>query len=64
MTNKDFEENELNHTYLSYYKDTVQRCYIQRIAESNESLATVAQWAIEDAQTLMNVMGYTNSIYK
>ena len=64
MTNKEFESNELNHTYINFYRETVQKCYIQRIAESNEPLSTVAQWAVEDAQALMNVMGYTNSIYK
>lgn len=64
MTNSEFVANELNHTHINFYKETVQKCYIQRIAESTEPLSTVAQWAVEDAQALMNVMGYTNSIYK
>lgn len=63
MTNKEFEANELNHRHINFYKETVQKCYIQRLSESNEPLATIAQWAVEDAQALMNVMGYTNAIY-
>ena len=60
MTNKEFEANELNHTHIKFYRETVQKCFIQRISESNEPVSTIAKWAIEDAQALMNVMGYTN----
>ena len=62
MTNKEFEGTVLNHTHIKFYRETVQKCYIQRIAESSEPLATIAQWAVEDAQALMNVMGYTNTL--
>lgn len=62
MTNKEFEANELNHMHIQFYKQTVQKCYIQRIAESRESCDIVAQWAVEDAQALMRVMGYTNDL--
>lgn len=64
MNNSEFVANELNHTHINFYKETVQKCYIQRISESTEPLTTIAQWAVEDAQALMNVMGYTNSVYK
>ena len=60
MTNIDFEANELNHTHIKFYRETVQKCYIQRMSESTEPLTTIAQWAVEDAQALMNVMGYSN----
>lgn len=64
MTNSEFVANELNHTHINFYKETVQKCYVQRISESNEPVSTIAKWAVEDAQALMYVMGYTNSIYK
>ena len=62
MTNKEFEDTVLNHRYIKFYRETVQKCYIQRISESTEPLSTIAKWAIEDSQALMIVMGYTNTL--
>ena len=61
MTNKEFIDFSLNHIHKQYYLKTVQLCYLQRIAESNEPKDKLAQWAVEDAQALMIIMGYTNA---
>lgn len=61
MTNKEFEANELNHVYMQFYRQAVNNLFVQYRAESRQDGLKIAQWAIEDAQDLMRVMGYTNT---
>lgn len=59
MTNKEFINNKLNGTHLQFYLKTVRELFIVR-NQSTRDAELAAKFAIEDAQILMKVMGYTN----
>lgn len=63
MTNKEFEANELNHTHINFYRESVISLHAAFIARGH-STTDARQYAIQQSQFLMEDMGYTNSIYK
>lgn len=63
MTNKEFEANELNHSYINFYRESVISLHATFIAKGY-STSDARYSAIEQSQYLMEEMGYTNSIYK
>lgn len=62
MTNKQFEDNELNHMHMQFYKQAVLNCHAQYVQSNTNTAIKIAQWAIEDAQALVRAMGYTNDL--
>lgn len=62
MTNKDFEANELNHVHMQFYRQAVLNAHAQYVQNNMNTSEKIAQWAIDDAQALMRVMGYTNTM--
>lgn len=63
MTNKEFEANELNHKYMQFYRESVISLHAAFIARGH-STSDARQYAIQQSQSLMEDMGYTNSVYK
>lgn len=63
MTNKEFEEYKLNHKYLQFYRESVISLHAAYIVQGKSS-ANSRYLAIEQAQFLMEEMGYTNSMYE
>lgn len=59
MTNKEFINTKLNGTHLQFYLKTIRESFIMR-NQSTINVELAAKLAIEDAQILMKVMGYTN----
>lgn len=63
MTNKEFEDVELNHTHKQFYLQSVISLH-SAFLERGVTASSARQYAIEEAQQLMRDMGYTNSINK
>ena len=63
MINKEFEANKLNHKYMQFYRESVISLHAAFIARGHSSTAA-REYAIQQSQSLMEDMGYTNSIYK
>lgn len=63
MTNREFEEDKLNQKYMQFYRESVLNLHAAFIAKGY-STSDARYAAIEQAQFLMEDMGYTNSIYK
>ena len=61
MTNKEFEDNVLNHRYIQFYRDSVINLHSAFIAQ-DRSFADARYTAIEQSQFLMEEMGYTNTL--
>lgn len=61
MTNKQFINENLNGTHLQFYLKTVREGFIA-YSQSINNREKAANYAIEDAQVLMKVMGYTNDL--
>lgn len=60
MTNKEFEDDVLNHRYIQFYRDSVislHAAFISRGFSTTDSRYS----AIEQSQFLMKEMGYTNT---
>lgn len=60
MTNKDFEDHELNHNYREFYLQAIISLH-SAFLERGCSASNARQYAIEEAQLLMLDMGYTNN---
>ena len=58
MTNKEFEDNVLNHRYIQFYRDSVISLHAAFIAQGNSSYQS-RELAIEQSQFLAEEMGYT-----
>ena len=58
MTNKEFEDNVLNHRYIQFYRDSVISLHATFLAQ-DRSFADSRYMAIEQSQFLMEEMGYT-----
>ena len=61
MTNKEFEDNVLNHRYIQFYHDSVISLHAEFIAQGR-SFVESRELAIEQSQFLMEEMGYTNTL--
>ena len=59
MTNKEFEDNVLNHRYIQFYRESVISLHATYIAKGY-STPDSRYSAIEQSQFLMEEMGYTN----
>ena len=58
MTNKEFEDTVLNHSYIQFYHDSVISLHAEFIAQGR-SFGESRELAIEQSKFLAEEMGYT-----
>ena len=58
MTNKEFEDNVLNHNYIQFYRDSVISLHTTFITQG-KSFGESRELAIEQSKFLAEEMGYT-----
>ena len=63
MTNKEFEDLELNHIYLDFYHESIISLHTAFISKGC-IVSKCGEYAIEESQQLMRDMGYTNQLDK
>ena len=61
MTNKEFEDNVLNYSYIQFYRQSIISLHAAFIAQGKTPFES-SYLAIEKSQFLMEEMGYTNTL--